>query len=351
MIACTAYFGFFRKGCICAVGSVQNVSLALFDSSYAIPLGALVFFILPLAAAVLFGRVFCSGVCPLGALQDIVLLRPLRLPRFLGHALGFLPVVYLGLAVLFAATGAGFLICRYDPFVSVFRLDGSCPILLFGAGLLGLGTVLARPYCRFLCPYGVLLGWLSRASFLHAAISPDRCVECRLCDDSCPVDAIRGPSEGVPLGILSRRVRILGVLLGVLPLLVAGGGLAGSLVSPVLAQPHPEVSLAREVWQKETGAIRESTDAVNAFGATGRPREDLFQSAGAVQDRFRTGGWIVGGFMGLVLGLRLAALLGTGRRTEYEIQRGPCLSCARCFKGCPREQLRRRGGKGEGSHD
>ena len=44
-----AYFGFFREGCVCSVGSVQNVALALFNDGYAIPLTALLFFIIPLA--------------------------------------------------------------------------------------------------------------------------------------------------------------------------------------------------------------------------------------------------------------------------------------------------------------
>ena len=44
-----AYFGFFREGCICSVGSVQNVSLALFNGGYTIPLTALLFFLIPLS--------------------------------------------------------------------------------------------------------------------------------------------------------------------------------------------------------------------------------------------------------------------------------------------------------------
>ena len=39
-----AYFGFYREGCICSVGSVQNVALALFNEGYTIPLSALLFF-------------------------------------------------------------------------------------------------------------------------------------------------------------------------------------------------------------------------------------------------------------------------------------------------------------------
>ena len=53
-----AYFGFYRQGCICSVGSVQNVSLALFNNTYTIPLTALLFFIIPLLFALAYGQSF-----------------------------------------------------------------------------------------------------------------------------------------------------------------------------------------------------------------------------------------------------------------------------------------------------
>ena len=76
-----AYFGFYRQGCICAVGSVQNVSLALFNTGYSIPLSALFFFIIPLLFALAYGRVFCAGVCPLGAIQELTGFSPVKLPK------------------------------------------------------------------------------------------------------------------------------------------------------------------------------------------------------------------------------------------------------------------------------
>ena len=53
-----AYFGFYRQGCVCAIGSIQNVSLALFETGYALPVSALAFFLLPLAFALFAGRSF-----------------------------------------------------------------------------------------------------------------------------------------------------------------------------------------------------------------------------------------------------------------------------------------------------
>ena len=41
-----AYFGFYRQGCVCAIGSVQNLALGLCDRSYAVPLSVAAFFLL-----------------------------------------------------------------------------------------------------------------------------------------------------------------------------------------------------------------------------------------------------------------------------------------------------------------
>jgi len=123
-----------------------------------------------------------------------VLIRPVRVPRPLARALGMVPYVYLGLAVLFAGTGTMFVVCRYDPFVGFFRLSGTLPMLLAGGVVLLLATVVGRPYCRFLCPYGVLLSLCSRFAWRRTSITPDVCVQCSLCEDACPFDAIRAPT-------------------------------------------------------------------------------------------------------------------------------------------------------------
>ena len=195
-VGALVYFGFYRQGCICPIGAIQNVSLGLTSPTYYVPLAAVVFFALPLAGALFIGRAFCGGACPLGAIQDVVLIRPVRLPSWLAHALGLFPFFYLGAAVLLAATNSFFLICRYDPFVSFFRMSGAFQMLVAGGVVLGLATFIGRPYCRFLCPYGALLGLLSRVSWKKVSVTPDQCVRCRLCEDACPFDAIRKPTTG-----------------------------------------------------------------------------------------------------------------------------------------------------------
>ena len=139
------YFGFWRKGCICAIGSLQNVALGLCDRGYAVPLTVTAFFVLPLVFALFAGRTFCAAVCPHGALQDLVLLKPLKVPSWLEQALSVLPYIYLGAGVLFAATGSAFIICQYDPFVPIFRMSGRSLMVLSGVALLLLGRLCRSP--------------------------------------------------------------------------------------------------------------------------------------------------------------------------------------------------------------
>jgi NosR/NirI family nitrous oxide reductase transcriptional regulator len=338
-----AYFGFFRTGCICPIGAIQNVAFALADPSYAIPVVAVAFFALPLVTALVVGRTFCAAVCPFGALQDAVIVKPLRLPRWLAVPLGFLPVVYLGLAVLFAATGAEFIVCRFDPFVNFFRVGGSAEILALGGAFLLLGTVVARPYCRFLCPYGVVLGWLSRLSVRHATISPDSCVQCRLCEEACPVDAIRAADpQGLAAGAPPTRgeKRALAAALIAVPVLVALGAFAGNLAAPLLARVHPTVRLEVQVLREEAGLSDTTTLESDAFRTTETTVEELSAGAAVVRRRFALGAPLAGGFVMLVAALSILATFPRRRRDEYQPDRGECVSCGRCFSHCPREHLR-----------
>ena len=338
------YFGFWRKGCVCAIGSLQNVSLALCDRSYAVPLGVVAFFVLPLVVALFAGRSFCAGVCPHGALQDLVLLKPMKVPPWLEQALSVLPYIYLGVGVLFAATGSAFIICQYDPFVPIFRLNGRTLMVLSGAALLLLGVFVGRPYCRFLCHYGALLKLGAIVAKWRVRVTPDYCTQCRLCEASCPFGAIREP-ESSPVGAqaLVKDRRRLAWMLALLPVLLAGGGWLGSQFSAPASRLHPTVSLADQlVLAGETapklGAL--SPDDLALERARQTPKEILTEAAG-IRRRFDIGGWIFGAWVGLVIGAKLISLSVRRKRTDYEPDRGDCFACARCFEYCPNELARR----------
>jgi ferredoxin len=334
------YFGFWRKGCVCSIGAIQNIVFSIFDRDYAVPIVVVVFFLLPLVFTLFFGRTFCAAVCPLGTIQDMVLARPVSVPVWAESGLRLLAYVYLALAVLFAATGSAFIICRYDPFISIFRLSGSLNILILGGCLLLIGVFIGRPYCRFLCPYGVILRQLSRLSKWRVTITPDECIRCRLCEDSCPFGAIRKPAAQWPAQEYHVAKKRLVFLLLLLPVLVFLGGWAGSSLKGITSQAHETVRLAKQIYMEDAGQIEEVTDAGTAFRATGQQTRELYEQAANIRARFEVGGWILGGFVGLVIGLKLIGLSVWRQRTDYEADRAGCLACGRCYKYCPREHVR-----------
>ncbi len=334
------YFGFWRQGCVCSIGAIQNVVLAIFDSSYVMPVTVLLFFLLPLLFTLFFGRAFCAAVCPLGAIQDIVLWRPTALPGWLESVLRLIAYVYLAAAVLFAATGSALIICRYDPFVSFFRLSGDLNILTFGGCLLVIGLFIGRPYCRFICPYGVILRQFSRLSRRHVTITPDECIKCRLCEDACPFGAINKPTVEWPATEYAPSKKRLTIQIALVPVLVLLFGLIGSVLHPVTARAHATVRLAEQVYLEDAGEVTETTDASDAFRATGKTTKELYAEASEIRSQFALGGWFFGGFVGLVIGLKLIKLGLWRHRTDYEADAAGCVSCGRCFDYCPKEHLR-----------
>ena len=332
------YLGFWRKGCVCSVGSIQNVLEATINGAQVVPVVVLAFFILPLLFALFFGRVFCASVCPLGALQEIVAIRPIQLSRPLEALLGIIPYAYLGLTVLSVATGAGFLICRYDPFVGFFRLGASFNMFIVGGIFLVAGIFIGRPYCRFFCPYGVLLSWMSRFSKWHVTITPAECVQCRLCEDSCPYGAINPPTpEDRPIPRREGAKRI-GVLLSITPIIIAVGTWTGAASHEVLARLHPTVQLAGRIAAEERGVYSDMTVASEAFRSSEKTIPELYQEAQAAVEGFRRPSAWFGAFLGLVVAGKLIAVTTVRHRTDYEADRGACVSCGRCFAYCPVEK-------------
>lgn len=329
------YFGLYREGCVCSTGSLQNVALALADRSYSIPWPTLAVFFLPLAFALLFGRVFCSGVCPFGALQDLVHVRNYPLSRAVSKLLGIVPWLYLSLAVLFAVTRSSFLVCRFDPFIGFFRFGGEPGLILFGAGLLVVAVFTGRPYCRFLCPYGALLKIFSRLSYRHAEITGQPCINCDLCVSSCPSGAILPPCTNEAKETRAQGVRRILVCALFVPLMIAAGAAAGNAVSDTLSLSNKVVKQASIIKQNEGIPSGTESFEAQAFYSQGGVLDDLLAQAETVRGQFRAGSRIAGGFMGLVVGIVLLSLSLKRSRPRYTVDRGDCVSCGRCFAYCP----------------
>lgn len=334
-LLCLAWFGFVRQGCFCPIGTIQNVAVAAWHGG-GLAWGIAAFFALPLLFSLLFGRVFCSSVCPLGALQDLFIIRPQRVPRAWNAVLRLIPLIVLFFGVVYTLNGAGYLICRTDPFVGLFRRSAPLPLLLVGMSVLLLGMVIARPYCRYFCPYSVLLEWCSRLAWKPVKITRETCINCRLCVGVCPVDAVEIPreipNETTRAQLFQRFVK----LMFIMPLVVVGFSSAGWMAGgSLLASAHPVVKTSTAL-QISTPATEALYPEIEASKKQGHTREELEAQAEKIIENFRQGSAVAGGLLGLIIAMRILGLSQLRRRAEHEADRYNCIACGRCYPVCPK---------------
>ena len=271
----------------------------------------------------------------MGAIQELTGFRQVRVPKWLNSILSAIPFIYLGLAILYSATESDFIICRYDPFVGIFRLDAPYTMVIFGSLLLVTGIFVNRPYCRYLCPHGVLQRIFSSFSIKHLKISPDECRSCRLCESGCPYDAIlQSDPVDKTEQIESPSKGSLPYLL-IIPVLAVGMAVIIYNLAPALSGVNSDVKLAREIRLEKEKGIKATSKAAIAFFESGKTEEELYADESHVIGRFRKGGPWVGVFLGLSLGIGLFRFTVRNIRTEYEPDRGKCYSCGKCLKFCP----------------
>jgi len=338
-IASVAYFGFYRSGCVCSVGSIQNIALAFVDNTYVLPLSVLLFFILPIVFAFFFGRVFCAGVCPFGALQELVNIKNYRLSRAVTTVLEMIPWIYLIFVILYAVTRSSFILCRFDPFIGIFRLGGDIGMITFGALLLITSLFIGRPFCRFICPYGALLNIFSRVSIWKVEITSIPCINCDLCHNACPVDVIKPPYDNKVKESRQHGVKRILIYFIVLPLMAVVGAVLLRSVSGELSKANKDVRLYDMVMLHEVAPRDILSLELEAFYGQGTSIEELIQKHEAIQSEFKFYSTIAGALIGLVVGFALIGLSLKRTRKQYEIDNAACVACGRCFNYCPQNKI------------
>ncbi len=334
MLSSLIYFGFVRLGCICPVGSIQNIALAIGNNNYTLPVIAGIFFALPLITALFAGRSFCAGVCPLGAMQDVVLIKPIKIPLWLDSALNTIPFIILAIGGALAFTGTAFIICQFDPFVGFFRFSAPFEMMLISAGVLLISTIIGRPYCRFFCPYSALLRITAPLSKWQVSVTPDKCIKCRLCENSCPFNAIIPPSPEYNKNdiIKSRRQVITFIIL--LPILIIAGIFAGRSAAPALSRLDTRVRTAEMMWQKNNNLGGETLET-QAFEMQMGDTNVLYKEAETVKNNITFATMVACGFIALVIGLKLIGYNMLKKNDSYLAHPSDCFACGRCYQYCP----------------
>ena len=147
-------------------------------------------------------KAFCSWLCPIGTLSESLWMlgtklfgRTLTIPRWLDYPLRSLKYLLLVFFVWsiwtmdFSALRA-FIYSPYNKMADVkmylFFAEISTFALWTIIVLMLLSVVIKNVWCRYLCPYGALLGMVSWLSPLKITRNAARCVDCELCTRACP---------------------------------------------------------------------------------------------------------------------------------------------------------------------
>jgi len=148
----------------------------------------------------LFGAVFCGWICPLGSVQEWVGKLGKRLfgkrynyliPRRIDQYLRYLRYIML-IWVLYATAMSGKLAFGdIDPYYALFNF-WTGEVAITGLTVLGI-TLLAslaveRPWCKYVCPYGALLGITNLFSIFAIRRRESTCTSCNLCTRGCPMN-------------------------------------------------------------------------------------------------------------------------------------------------------------------
>ena len=150
--------------------------------------------------AVLFGPVFCGWVCPLGTVQEWVGKLGKKLlgnrynhfiPRKLDNVLRYLRYGMLGWVVYMSAVSGTLIFLSIDPYYALFNFwTGEVAVtglLVLGVTLLG-SLVVERPWCKYACPYGALLGITNLFRVFKIRRVESSCISCDLCSKECPMN-------------------------------------------------------------------------------------------------------------------------------------------------------------------
>jgi polyferredoxin len=185
------------------IASLMNLKVLLYTGELPALHPAGMFLLLAfLAASWVFRKSFCGWLCPVGTISEYlwrlgrrVFRRNFRLPCKLDIALRSFKYILLGLFIYAVASMSvpaikAFLGGPYGVVADVKMLNFFRTLGLAGgivlAGLFVGSVFVQNLWCRYLCPYGALMGLASMASPVGIRRERDLCIDCGKCAKACP---------------------------------------------------------------------------------------------------------------------------------------------------------------------
>jgi len=189
----------------CPIGALQlffagvRHSISLFVTGFLLSVG------------VVFGRLICGYVCPMGLLQDLTykiktpkLLMQFRFLRYMKYLVLVVFAALLPMLVLNELSGIGEpWFCKYIcPSGTIF---GAIPLLAangflreiagmllivklaIAAALLIASVFIYRPFCRVFCPLGAIYALFNKIAFIKMRCDREKCTSCGDCEKACNI--------------------------------------------------------------------------------------------------------------------------------------------------------------------
>jgi len=172
--------------------------------SSAIILMGIVFFL-----TVLFGPVFCGWVCPLGSIQEWIGKIGRKLfgkkynnivPEKLDKVMRYFRYGFLILIVYMTAKSGLLLFEKADPYYALFNFwtgEAATASIIILVLTLALSLFVERPWCKYACPYGALLGLGNLISIFKIKRNDITCINCKKCDVACPMNIKVSTSKSI----------------------------------------------------------------------------------------------------------------------------------------------------------
>lgn len=187
---------------VCPFGGVETLytyfSSGLFVSK--IHDSSLVLAAIVLIMSILFGPVFCGWICPLGTVQEWVSKIGKKLfkrrfnhfvPLKLDNVLRYLRYGILVWVLYVTATSGKLLFEAYDPYYALFNF-WSTEVAWTSLAVLGVTLVLSvfveRPWCKYACPYGAVLGLTNLFRVFSIKRAESTCKADGACSIMCPMN-------------------------------------------------------------------------------------------------------------------------------------------------------------------
>ncbi len=187
---------------ICPFGGVETLYQLFTTGGYIQKIHSATLILMGIAftLAILFGPVICGWVCPIGSIQEWIGTIGKRIfgvhynqfmPKKLDRVLRYLRYILLGLVLYNTARSGLLLFTNVDPYFALFHFwtgETAVAALVILGVTLALSLVVERPWCKYACPYGALLGLTNPIRIFKIRRQASTCIDCGNCDRACPMN-------------------------------------------------------------------------------------------------------------------------------------------------------------------